>query len=286
MYVTHDQILQARSADLHSFLLARHPDVFARSGCSIYLKANHSLYIKEGFYGYHDFANGETGNGIDFLTRHMGYSFQEAVSALCGGKSPGRPDAPPGLAQTPKRPFQAPQPAAPPYIRLFAYLRKRGIPDGIIRMLVREALVYQEEGTNNIVFISREQDYCELRGTYTFTKKQFHGCRKTSADRFWYLKRDPGMAAAVYITEAAIDAISLYLIHLASNNAYGNVYVSIGGVSNDAAISRIKRHSHAILAVDNDEAGSLCRKRHKDLNAIMPYHKDWNEDLLAKDYLK
>lgn len=286
MYVTHDQILHARTADLHSFLLAHHPDIFSRSGHSIYLKTNHSLYIKEGFYGYHDFANDETGNGIDFLIRHMGYSFQEAVSALCDVNVSCCPNPAPELAHVCKRPFQTPQPATPPYTRLFAYLRKRGIPDGVIRMLIREKLVYQEQDTNNIVFINKEQDYCELRGTYTFARNQFHGCRKTSADRFWYLKIDPGKTVAVYITEAAIDAISLYLIHLTSGNVRGNVYASIGGVSNDSTINRIKHHCHAVLAVDNDEAGNLCRKRHKDLNAIVPEHKDWNEDLLVTHCLK
>ena len=57
------------------------------------------------------------------------------------------------------------------------------------------------------------------------------------------------------------------------------VYISIGGVANDATISRISRSIRTVLAVDNDPAGELCRKRHCDLKTIIPMHKDWNEDL-------
>ena len=46
------------------------------------------------------------------------------------------------------------------------------------------------------------------------------------------------------------------------------------------AIDRLKRHTRVILAVDNDEAGSECRKRNSELESIIPNHKDWNEDLL------
>ena len=46
------------------------------------------------------------------------------------------------------------------------------------------------------------------------------------------------------------------------------------------AIDRLKRHTRVILAVDNDDAGSECRKRNAELESIIPNHKDWNEDLL------
>lgn len=189
MYVDNETVQLARKADLYAFLLGRHGDLFRRCGQSIYMKQNNSLYIKSGFYGYRDFSTGETGNGIDFLTRHLGYSFQEAVLALAGFRSvPGPVPASSyeDKAGQTQRPFPLPVPAPLPHKRMFAYLISRGIPGSVIRYLTSMGLIYQEQGTGNIVFINREKDYCELRGTFTYAEKQFHGCQKTWPDRFWY----------------------------------------------------------------------------------------------------
>ena len=56
-------------------------------------------------------------------------------------------------------------------------------------------------------------------------------------------------------------------------------YISIGGVANDATINRISHGIRTVLAVDNDPAGDLCRKRHGNLETIIPTNKDWNEDI-------
>ena len=183
MIVSFDQVRMARTSDLYAFLTAAHPDMFSRCGKSIRLKSNPSLYIRQGFYGYKDFATGETGNGIDFLTLHLGYSFQKAVLALtgaepCWGKTPSRPPEPAGI------PFGIPVPAPRPHSRVFAYLAGRGIPARTIRFLMSERLLYQEADTGNAVFINKERDYCEIRGTYTLSGRPFHSCRKTCRDKF------------------------------------------------------------------------------------------------------
>ena len=82
-----------------------------------------------------------------------------------------------------------------------------------------------------------------------------------------------------YVCEAAIDAISLYLIHRAQGMDAYSAYVSIGGVSKQQTIDRIKCRIKAILAVDNDDAGKRCRDRNKELQFIIPHGKDWNDDL-------
>lgn len=64
----------------------------------------------------------------------------------------------------------------------------------------------------------------------------------------------------------------------------GNVepayYISIAGATKQPAIDRLKLSKlNIILAVDNDEAGQVCRDRNFDLEYILPDRKDWNEDL-------
>lgn len=281
MYVNNEAIQLARNADLHAFLLANHSDLFEKDGKSIRLVSNRSISIKEGFHAYRDFSTGECGNSITFLMEHLGYAFQDAVMALCGQMHPtGGGTAARLHAPAEYRAVSLP-PAAPlPHKRMYAFLMARGIPKAAIDGLVSHGLVYQSEGANNVVFVNRERDYCELRGTYTFAKKPFHGCRKARADRFWYFLPGDEKPETAFITEGAIDAISLCLLHRrAGRNVSKSVYISIGGVDNHPAINRIKCRIHTILAVDNDRAGELCRQRHNELECIIPVNKDWNDDL-------
>lgn len=282
MTVSREQIAAARKADLYAFLRTRHSDRFVLTPRNLFLKENQSLVIHTGYSSYKDYATKETGNGIDFLTGYLGYSFQDAVVALTGISSArsqieplknSLPSVPPGKTVLPEA-------ALLPHSRMYAFLAARKIPRAMIDALSAEGLIYQEANRNNVVFVNKERDYCELRGTYTFAEKPFHGCRKTRPDRFWYFTGGKEKPQVAYVTEAAIDAMSLYLLQKMNGmDTLHAVYISIGGVANDATIYRISRGIRTVLAVDNDPAGELCRNRHSDLEAIIPIHKDWNEDL-------
>lgn len=95
---------------------------------------------------------------------------------------------------------------------MYAFLMRRSIPKEIVRWLVSNRLAYQSAGKNNIVFVNKERDYCEIRGTYTFTEKPFHGYWKAKQDRFRYFVPGRTKPDKAYVTEAAIDAISLFLL--------------------------------------------------------------------------
>lgn len=271
MYVTKEQICQARRANLADYLLREYPADVKIVGSSLCLRKNPSLYVKKSVPGYHDFATGEHGNSIDFLTRHLNCSFTDAVNTLC--RSDGSPMS---KATMTRSPFLLPEKARPPFDRVVTYLTGRGIPSETVMFLIRENLLYQDTPHGNAVFVSPDEDYCEIRGTGS---RPFHGCRKKTSDRFWYLLTDPKPETA-YVCEAAIDAVSLMLIHKVQGITDPAVYVSIGGVANQQAIDRLRRKKLTIvLAVDNDPAGNECRQRNPDLTALIPYNKDWNDDL-------
>ena len=278
--VSQEQIKAARHTDLYAFLLKYHNSNFTNEGDSIRPKDNHSLSIKRGYCGYRDFANDETGNSIEFLTNHMGYTFIEAVQALTYGSaadySTDRQTS--GIKTVPPI---FPTPVNGTYKNLFAFLTNRNISIETIQMLVSQKIMYQEKAKNNIVFINAERDFAELRGTYTFGKP-FHGsvanCRH---DGFWWFRTSKN-ASTAYICEAAIDAISLYELHKMQGNIDPAYYISIAGAAKQPAIDRLKRSKlNIILAVDNDKAGQVCRDRNFDLEYILPNRKDWNEDLQA-----
>jgi len=273
VYVTKEQIRQARRVNLADFLLKEYPTAVKNVGSSLCLRENPSLSVKKSVPGYFDFATGEHGNSVDFLTRHLGFSFTDAVSTLsqfewapCWGRR----------KQEGHTSFGLPARASPPYDKVESYLISRGIPLDTIQSLIRKGILYQDALHGNAVFVNPEGDYCEIRGTGTIP---FHGCRKKKPDRFWYVLSGPEPKAA-FICEAAIDAISLMLIHRKLHAGYRAAYISIGGVTNQQTIDRVKRQIPTVMAVDKDPAGEECRKRNADIPYLIPDSKDWNDDLM------
>lgn len=269
MHVTKEQIRQARKANLADYLLREYPADVKIVGTSLCLRRNPSLYVKKAIPGYHDFATGEHGNSIDFLTRYLNFSFADAVTTLC------RIGAPSFNATAGTKQFSLPQQAERPFGKVVKYLTGRGIPENLVTYLIQEGLLYQDL-YGNAVFVDPDESYCEIRGTGV--GNHFHGCRKKASDRFWYFLTE-SKPEAVYICEAAIDALSLMLIHQKEGKNEPAAYVSIGGVANQRTIDRLKRKHGVVLAVDNDQAGEETRKRNPDLPALIPDGKDWNEDL-------
>ena len=226
-----------------------------------------------------DFASGSHGNSIDFLMQYLNYRFVDAVLALTDTEK-GFPDRSFLLHSKDVREFIPPPRASEPFHRLHVYLQGRGIPANLIDRMEKQGILYQEAQYGNAVFINPQKDYCEIRGTYGGSQNHFHSCRKTSADRFWYIfEEEHTKPHRAFICESAIDAISLLLLYKRTKNSVPSVYVSIGGVYNQRAIDRIKRRIPSVIAVDHDKAGELCRHRNKELPFLIPVHKDWNEDL-------
>lgn len=279
-HFTTEQMQRARKTDLYEFLMRYHADSFKRDGVSIHPRDNGSLSIKRGYSGYMDFATGDKGNSVDFLTKYMNYELDQAVFALCGESATVLSVQKTEALKTENLPPVFPDPVQGRYKNLYAYLLKRGISQDTIQMLIDQKILYQEAEHNNIVFANKERDWGELRGTYDQGENSFHGvvanCRH---DGFWWFQTGEH-PTAVYVCEAAIDAISLYELHRKEEKRDPVVYVSIGGVMKQPAIDRLKKRIRVIMAVDNDEAGSECRKRNSELESIIPIHKDWNEDLL------
>ncbi len=278
--VSNEQAASARQADLYDFLVKYHNSDFTNEGDSIRLKSNHSISIKKGYTGYKDFATGETGNSIDFLKNYMGYNFVDAVQALSDVPASATAQLV-DIQQDGIRnvPLKFPKPVDGMYKNLFAYLKSRGISFETIQMLVGQKIMYQEKYKNNIIFINKERDFAEVRGTYTFGKP-FHGVVTNSRHNgFWWF-RTSKTASKGYICESAIDAISLYELYRIHGNKEEAYYISIAGVAKQPAIDRLKNSKlHIVLAVDNDAAGQNCRNKNSDLEYIIPVHKDWNEDL-------
>lgn len=216
-------------------------------------------------------------NPVDFLMEYYDCSFKEAVGILADeagsfGIQPAQPAGCIAERKRAKRPWKF---APKPWICLYSYLcNKRCISPDIVDDLVAEGLVYETAGYyRNICFINTERTHWEVCGV---TKKKFK--RISDAGEYWKFVSGPGKCC--YISESAIDAISLYEL-LGREPA---TYISIGGsASRKTLIGKIfAEYEQAVLAVDNDEAGDLTASLFPGARRILPAQKDFNEDLVAK----
>ena len=319
IFVSKKQYEQACAVDLYEFLIRNHSSAVKVEYGSVLLLSDKHVSVKQGFHGYRNFRTGETGNNVDYLMNYLSYDYQSAVLSLIGELGTVTdyvPKVNPPIVELPKE-ISIPEPMKGQYRNLYAFLLARKIPSDVIQILIDKKIVYQSAEGNNIVFISPQGDYCELRGTNTYADRRcsnrsecqryqigehswcqhmdicedykpdpFHGCRKARPDRFWYFAPNGDEPSEeVYVCEAAIDAISLYVMHRKQKRESTAVYVSIGGVANQRTIDRLVRSGkNVILAVDNDQAGQDCRDRNPGLKYIIPKNKDWNEDLKKGDY--
>ncbi len=82
LFYTPQQRDAAIRADLYEYLRNNHDSHFTVEGDSPRMLDNHSISIRQGYSGYYDFATGEHGNGIDFLSKYFDYTIPEAVASL------------------------------------------------------------------------------------------------------------------------------------------------------------------------------------------------------------
>ena len=289
MRYTQEQIDAAKSIDLYDFILSspEFSDDFEKKGNSLRREDKNEnnekvrvISVKENTNSYIDWVTMHGGDNIDFLVNIYGYTFNEAVKALLSEELLDKKII--QISEKTKNDPQIPKEIiiperGPDCKRAFAYLtKKRNIPGDVVNDLINAGLLYQDT-FGNAVFISYGKDRIEIRGTNTF-KPKFCRTDYVYKDSFWYMGNHGN---TVYITEGAIDAVSLYVL-MGRKPA---IYASLPGVGNQSIIDKITRNGKckAILAVDNDVAGSIRRACNPNLDTLIPpspYH-DWNEMLTA-----
>jgi len=269
--VSLDDIRKARKSDLLGYLQARHPDKIVPAGAGRARFVDHDSCVITRGLGYCHNSRNETGNSIDFLVNYLGYSFADAVEALCafGGFAVS------AVSDAKPLPMVLPARVEGPYQRLYAYLTGRGISADTITRLVDSRLLYEDAEHHNAVFVAKDLDFAELHGTLTQIRYK-SVVSGSDPDGYWSCGATDNPETA-YVCESAIDAVSLAELQYDPHARY----CSIAGVKPNA-VRRIIRDfptSKVILAVDNDEAGSNLCDQFPDLSRQSPNLKDWNDDL-------
>ena len=277
--------------------MKHHAEQFTKEGDSLRMNSNHSISIKNSYCGYQDFANGEKGNSIDFLCRHLGYSFEDAVKALNSDEisysfdTYDRETGQGEIVKTNELP-NFPKPSDSGDYRAKEILRDyRGISWGVLEHWDYTGKIYLGgKFDSDLVFKSADNTWGEVWNY----RNGYHGIVANSRrDGYFSFACPQGIEKRIYnnrlyICESSIDAISLLQVLLENykeNKMHACYYAGIGGAGKQTTIDRLigicRQYNIApVIAMDNDDAGYLAYARNKETcEAFFPpkEFKDWND---------
>ena len=198
-----EQIRQARSVDLLSYLQRTDPSQLVRvSGNTFCLKDHDSLRISNGKWCW--FSRGIGGSSaVDFLVRVHGLSFIEAVKAVLGNSawyaSNHHGDSPHRLLLPAKSPTSD---------NVKAYLQKRCIDPEIIQYCLDRNTLYESRDGQNAVFVGYDDigkpRYAAIRSLVKDYKSEASGSDKNYSFRMKGVIGNPHL----HVFESAIDLLS------------------------------------------------------------------------------
>lgn len=260
-----EQIEQARSVDLLTYLQTHEPYSIQKSGTSEYCLVEHDSFkmsngrwywFSRGFGGY---------NALDFLIKVRGLDFPDAVNHLTNGIAVNYTQKPPPKIEQKKPPKVFRLPAANVNNdKVIAYLRGRGIDNDIIKRCIADGLLYETAKSHNCVFAGFDGDKarfaCE-RGISDDYKKDVYGSDKQFS---FVLPPINPTSTNLAVMESPIDSLSHASIHKMGSNKWDGYRLSLGGVSSVALISFLERHPEITtiqLCLDNDKAGLTATNR-------------------------
>lgn len=311
---TDEQIERAKNVDVRTFLEQTEGYTFQRSGK--YLKCQNpertgqpsSLTIDTSMNRI--FYNSETGNrplsALDWCREIKKIDFQSSMQLVLGENPQGE------RAEKPKYQQHKAEPVStePKKLELseksdtsknvFAYLTKtRDIPENIVSDCLNKNLIYQDT-RKNAVFVGYDNDnqakYAARRGTFTPDGKEPFKRDCTGSDKNFAFRLEGKNTDTIYVTEAAIDALSLAALEDKFNGsgAYKEkTYISTGGAGIDNAVEQFcKTHDVKTINIcfDDDEAGKngmekimqKFREKGYEVNDMRAsYAHDYNDELLA-----
>ena len=274
-YVSHTQVQRARQTNLGEFLVQKYPDEFQYRGENVVNKTDPHFSVGKNICGYNNFLTGEHGNPIDFLVRHKGFGFQDAVLEL----NKFQDEAPDPTGVPYRRKFTLPVPLKDDdTTRASAFLLSKYIPMDTIDTLKKEGLLY-EDYFHNVVFVNAEKDYYECFGTQGVA---YYRANSVSPDRYWQYPFPSYMKAEeVFICHNALDTVCLCQMLDDKLNLNSLLFVSAGGPDPQEVIDIFRKKRVSItLCFGNDPFSKLYYRRNKDLPKMMPKSVSWTNDFI------
>ena len=288
IHFTEEQKKQAASVDLERFLLCRGEKLIT-SGREKRLARDHSVTVRGN--EWYDHAEERGGHAVSFVQKFYGLNYPEAVSLLLGGDTGNAfPAASEKEPEEPK-PFELP-PANSDMRRVYAYLvKRRGIDRDIVTAFARAKLLYEDAEYHNAVFVGTDADGVARHAHKRSTNSEGKAFRlNVEGSNPKHSFHHIGTDGRRYVFEAPIDLLSY--ITLNPENWQEHSYVACCGTSSHPVLELVAQHPEikaVYLCLDNDEAGHTACKRMEALlemvgvqtMQLIPFGKDWNDDLLS-----
>lgn len=306
---TDEQIERAKNIDVVSFLMEKEKYTFTQSGK--YMKCLHpnatgqpsSLSIDTEINRI--FYNSVTGSrplsALDWCMSIRNMDFKSSMEMVLGEEPDGtrtdrasyKPYRPQKHTQVPDKDFVMPE-KSDTSRHVYAYLTiSRGISENIVKDCIKNNLII-EDNRKNAVFLGYDENntvkYGARRGTITIEGFEPFKRDCTGSDKKHAFKLVGKNTDTVYVTEAAIDALSLATLEdrFHGDGAYKNkTYITTGGAGIDNALENFcKTHNVKTINVcfDNDEAGINGMEKIKQKYSAMGYEVNDMRASLAHDY--
>ena len=284
---TEEQIERANNVDIAKMLISQ-GEALKKEGI-VYRWQRYDSTVIHGNEWYRH--SRQTGGGpIQFMNHFYNMEFPEAVKYLLDGEEGAT------FAQSENKEYQKPEFKQPPLSKnmhkTFAYLIKtRRIDADVVQHFVDEKKIRETEKHHNVAFCGYDEngEMKQMHLRSTIPGSRFFMDVDGSDKRYYF--RHIGSDNEVYVFEAPIDMLSY--ITLNKEDWQNHSYVCLGGVAIDALQNILDTNdeiSKVYMCVDNDVAGDKTVKRIGEAldesgiewERLIPYAKDWNEDLINK----
>ena len=306
-YIPREIVEQAKKIDLLSYFMSNRPNELIKKGNGTYsLKCHDSVIISNGLW--HRFSTNEAGkSAVDYLIKVEKLSFQDAINSVLYNEIVTYIDNENELKNVPKKliiPIKSNTNKD-----IIDYLKNRGIDEEIIDYCIKNKLIYQENKTNNIVFLGYDNfnniKYAGIRSTNE--KRIMRDAKGSSKDYSFKLLSNINNDS-MHVFESSIDLLSYATLLKIKGYDYQNQnLLSLAGVyqpSNNIEQSKVpktiqnflennKNIKNIVLHLDNDIAGRNATKaliialdKYNVYDIPAPYGKDINDYLCYKLGLK
>ena len=286
VHYTTEQRKRARETDLVAFLESQGERV-KRAGSEYEWMDGTAKVSIRGNLWFHQYER-EGGDAIDFVKRFYEKNYPEAMELLLGESGAQIKRSP--VAAKPKGEFALPE-KCKTMKRVYAYLLlRRGLDKEVVSEFAQKGMIYESEKYHNAVFVGYDKEgkarHANIRGTGA---QPYKGNAPNSAPEYsfhWH-----GTSEKLFLFEAPIDMLSYISMYKEGWQLHS--YAACCGVSDHVLMQMLKDNpaiSHVNLCLDNDKAGRAASRRIADKlfvrgiqgRTLVPKHKDWNEDLLAR----
>ena len=299
-YVPKELVKKAKMIDLLTYFMNYNPSELVKKGVGTYsLKTHDSVIISNGLW--HRFSTNEGGKtALDYLMKGEKMTLQEAVKSILNRETL-------DIYQVPReelkenRKLVIPEKACTNK-QVIEYLKNRGIDEEIIEDCIKDNLLYQENKTNNIVFLGYDNEgNIKYAGCRSTNNKRIMRDARGSSKEFSFRLLSEIKNTTLHIFESSIDLLS-YATMLKNKgfNYKEHNLIALAGVYQPSSnieqskvpiaiqnyLNKYQYTQDIVLHFDNDRAGREATKamlialnKYNVYDIPAPYGKDINDYL-------